>query len=160
MIKSLYSRWKVKQRLPLTAHEEAWYQPTAQWATALLRKPKLFDLDLPLDESPNEMTKCAKISESGIFQLGIIIGQALLIFGRFINASIRFLWRAIPKYFQFLYSKGSSSRQHIICSSSKSAGNIQVYFTSLVAATMSPGHEIHLIISRNNHTTTSFPMSI
>jgi hypothetical protein len=54
-----------------------------------MRKPSRFNLDLPLDESPNEMAICTKISEAGIHQHGIVIGQALLIFGRFIHASIR-----------------------------------------------------------------------
>jgi hypothetical protein len=91
-----------------------------------------------------------------------IIGKAfLLIFGRLVNASVRrFLWRAVPKYFHFLYLKGSLSRQYTICSSSKSSGNIPVYLTSLVATPMSPGQEIHFIISHDNHTTPSVPLSL
>jgi hypothetical protein len=42
---------------------------------------------------------------------------------------------------------------------SNAAGDIRVYMTSLVATPMSPGRNIHLIISHDSQTTTSFPMN-
>jgi hypothetical protein len=55
---------------------------------------------------------------------------------------------------KFSAPKGSSSQHYINCHSSTAAGDILLYMASLV-----PGSDIHLIISHDYHTTTSFPIN-